>query len=129
MIPGASDLCAIGGEQAHGLDVRGKDAVMDARPVGSCGHHAGEGLLRDGSEIDHGEAMCFEYGMQVLESDAALGVYESLFGIDLWRKDRVRLEKKNTPCLEIDLVGWGKTPGFQRDNERKTGYGERAKTR
>lgn len=59
---------------------------MDARPVGSCGHHTSEGLLRYGSEIDHGETMCFKYGMQVLESDTALGVNESLLGIDLGEK-------------------------------------------
>jgi hypothetical protein len=37
--------------------------MMDARPVGSCGHHTSEGLLGDGSEIDHGETMGFEDGM------------------------------------------------------------------
>jgi hypothetical protein len=66
--------------------MRRKNSVMDARPVRGCGHHAGEGLLRDGSEIDHGEAVGFKDGMQVLKSDAALGVNESLFEIDLGEK-------------------------------------------
>jgi hypothetical protein len=86
VIAGARDLCSISLEQAHSLHVRRKNSVMDARAVGGCGYHTGERLFRDGSEVDHGEAVGLEDGVQVLKCDAALGVNEALFEIDLGEK-------------------------------------------
>ena len=45
MISGASHLGSVCLEQTHGLDVGREHAVVDARAVGSCGEHTGEGLL------------------------------------------------------------------------------------
>jgi len=47
VISGAGDLGSIGQEQMHGLHMGGENPVVDARPVGGCGQHTGEGLLGD----------------------------------------------------------------------------------
>ena len=61
----------------------GKDRLVVAGAVGSGCDHTSESLVRDGSEVDHGQAMRIEDSMQALEDDAALCDDVSLFRVDL----------------------------------------------
>lgn len=86
-VAGAADAGAVGEEQREGLDVRGDDLEVHAGAVGGGGDDAGEGLVGDGAEVDHGEAAGGEGGMEGVEGDAALGDDEALLGVDLCGRD------------------------------------------
>lgn len=69
--------------------MRGKDGLVVAGAVCSSRDHTGESLVRDGSEVDHSQAMRIENCMQALEDDAALRDDVALFGVDLHEDDQL----------------------------------------
>lgn len=75
-------------EQDEGLHVHREDGVLHAGAVGGGGDDAAEGLVGDGAEVAHGEAMAGELVVEDAEDDAGLGDDEVLFGVDLWGRAR-----------------------------------------
>ena len=81
--------------------MRGKDRLVVAGAVGSCSYHSSEGLVRDGSEVDHGEAMSIEGCMQALEDDAALCDEVVLFGVDLKKRSVKRSDARGARACAV----------------------------
>lgn len=74
---------AVGEEDGEGENVRGDDSVGDAGAVCRGGDDAAEGLVRDGADVAHGEAVLGELGMEGVERDAGLGDDVALVDMDL----------------------------------------------
>lgn len=87
LIARTADARAICEKEDEGEDVHGKDGEVDAGAVGSGGHYACEGLVGDGTEVDHGEAMVCEGGVEGGEGNAALCDDIVLVCVDLGKED------------------------------------------
>ena len=61
----------------------GDDLEVHAGPMSGSGDDAGESLVGDRADVDHGKAMLGECGMEGGEGDAGLGNDEALLGVDL----------------------------------------------
>jgi hypothetical protein len=81
----------VGGEEEGECEHVGRhDAKVDAGAVRGGGDDAGEGLVGDGAEVAHGEAVGGERGVQVGEGDAGLGDDVARGGVDLVSLVRVQ---------------------------------------
>lgn len=63
------------------------DLEIHARAVGGGSDDAGEGLVRNGADVDHGKIMLCESDVECIEGDAAL--------------------RDNVPLVFVDLRGGG----------------------
>ena len=73
----------------------GNDLEVEACAMGGRRDDAGEGLVRDGTDIDHGQIVCSEGGVQYVESDATLRDSILFLGIDLLKQRR---------CEQMDVI-------------------------
>lgn len=63
--------------------MRGDNTIVDASSVGRGGDDAAEGLVGDGTDVCHGEAVLRELSMQGIEGDASLGDDVAFVDVDL----------------------------------------------
>ena len=61
----------------------GDNAIIDARSVGCGGDDAAKGLVGDGADVDHGEAVFGKLDMEGVEGDASLGDDVAFVDVDL----------------------------------------------
>lgn len=73
------------------------DFVADAGAMGGGGDNASESLVRDGADVDHGQVVCGEGGMEGEESDATLRKDIVFLGIDLRTKHDVSEARVGEP--------------------------------
>jgi hypothetical protein len=83
VLAGAAPAGAVGEKEGEGKHMGGDDLEVRAGAVGGGGDHAGEGLVGDGPEVDHGEAVGGELCVEGGEGDASLGDDILLFAVDL----------------------------------------------
>ena len=77
------------------------DLHVHAGAVGGGGNDTSEGLVRDGADVEHGEVVLGEGGMEGVEGDAGLGSDVVLLATDLGRRER------------CDEHGWRKRDGLR----------------
>ena len=83
LLAGAADAGAVCEEEGEGADVHGEHGLVEAGAMGGGRDDTAEGLVGDGAEVDHGEAMLCEGGVEGVEGDAGLGDDITLVDIDL----------------------------------------------
>lgn len=83
LLAGTADAGAVREEEGEGADVHGEHGLVEAGAMGGGRDDTAEGLVGDGAEIDHGEAMLCEGGVEGIEGDAGLGDDITLVDIDL----------------------------------------------
>ena len=101
LISRAADARAIRQEEDKRTDVHGDDRVGDARAVGRSSDDTAKCLVRDGTNVLHGEAMLGKDVMEGVEGDAGLGSDVVLLATDLGRRER------------CDEHGWRKRDGLR----------------
>lgn len=61
----------------------GDHAIVDAGSVSRGGHDATEGLIGDGTDVGHGEAVLGELDVEGIEGDASFGDDVAFLDVDL----------------------------------------------